>query len=73
MITAAMSDPAIEPSTTLIPANSAAAAPAKDSSEMPCTAKGRSRIITNVLISPHTMPRITPAISELWTRVSRSP
>ena len=34
---------------------------------MPCTANGRSRIITKVLISPHTMPSTTPAMSELCT------
>jgi hypothetical protein len=62
----------MEPSTTLTPPSSAAEAPAKESSEMPCTANGRSRIITNVLINPHNTPRTTPATREFCTSGSNA-
>ena len=34
---------------------------------MPCTANGRSRIITKTLTSPPTRPSTAPAMRELWT------
>lgn len=70
---AATSDPAIEPATMSAPASSAADAPAKDSSLMPCTAKGRSRIMTNTPARPPTRPSAAPTTRELRTRLSRSP
>ena len=64
---AAMTDPISEPNTTLAPISSAKAAPAKDSSAMPCTAKAMSRSITKMPIMPPTRPSMAPAISELVT------
>ena len=48
--------------TTLTPSSSAADAPAKDSSLMPCTANGRSRAITKTPIRPPSSPSTAPAI-----------
>ena len=73
MITAAINDPAIEPMTTFTPISSANAAPAKDNSLIPCTAKVRSRSSTNTPIRPPTRPRTAPASTELCSRASSSP
>ena len=73
MIAAATSEPTTAPSTTLKPNSSAAAAPANESSLMPCTAKARSRVMTNTPISPPTMPSTAPAMIELCSRASSSP
>ena len=62
---AAISEPKIDPTTTLNPTSSAKDAPAKDSSLMPCTAKVRSRIITNTPIRPPITPSRAPAMIEL--------
>jgi hypothetical protein len=71
--TAAISEPASEPATTFMPRSSAPAAPARESSLMPCTANGRSRIITNTLTTPATIPSASPAIREFRTRTSNAP
>ena len=73
MMTAAISEPTIEPRTTLTPSSSAPDAPAKDNSLMPCTANGRSRAITKTPISPPISPSTAPAINELRTSGSSSP
>lgn len=70
---AATSEPMIEPATTFTPISMAADAPAKDSSLMPCTAKGRSRRMTNTPARPPIKPSAAPATSELRTRASNSP
>jgi hypothetical protein len=59
--------------TTSTPNSSAAAAPANDSSLMPCTAKAMSRCITNTPMSPPTMPSTAPAQTEFCTRARMSP
>ena len=73
MITAATSEPTMEPATTFAPMSSAAAAPANESSLMPCTAKAMSRCMTKTPMSPPTMPRIAAARIELRTSTSSSP
>ncbi len=73
MTEAATKEPARDPATTLAPISNAADAPAKESSLMPCTANGRSRIITKTPTTPPTTPRIAPATSEFFTRTSRAP
>ena len=70
---AAMSEPTIEPVTTSAPIRSAAAAPANDSSLMPCTAKAMSRCITKTPIRPPTRPRIAPAHTEFDTSARIAP
>ena len=70
---AAATEPTNAPATTLPPISNANAAPANDSSLMPCTAKGRSRAITTTLMMPPSRPRTAPAISELRTRGSSAP
>ena len=70
---AAKMEPTSEPIMTSAPTSSANAAPAKDSSAMPCTAKARSRIMTNVPISPPTTPRIAPASRVSVNSGSNSP
>ena len=67
MSAAAMSEPTIDPVTTSNPNSSAAAAPANDSSLMPCTAKAMSRCITNTPMSPPTSPSTAPAHTEFET------
>jgi hypothetical protein len=73
MTTAASSEPVRAPTTTLQPASKNPAAPANDSSLMPCTANGRSRIITNVLTSPAATPSTAPATSVLCTSAINAP
>ncbi|CAM5560790.1 hypothetical protein SALBM311S_01300 [Streptomyces alboniger] len=70
---AATSEPTMEPATTFTSSSSAAEAPAKDSSLMPCTAKGRSRMMTNTPARPPIRPSAAPAMRELRTRARSSP
>ena len=70
---AAISDPRIDPMTTLKPTSSAKDAPAKDSSLIPCTANVRSRIITKTPINPPISPSSAPAMIEFCSRPSSSP
>ena len=70
---AASTDPASEPRMMSAPISSANAAPAKESSEIPWTAKARSRFITKVPMSPPSSPRTAPAQMEFCTRTSSSP
>ena len=70
---AATTDPAREPRTMSAPISRAKAAPAKESSEIPWTAKARSRFITKVPISPPSRPSTAPAQREFWTSTSSSP
>ncbi len=72
-MTAAISDPATEPATMFTPSNKASDAPANDSSLMPCTAKVRSRIITNTPITPPVSPSSAPAMTELCTNATSAP
>ncbi len=73
MIAAATSEPTIDPSTTPMPNSRAAAAPANESSLMPCTANARSRVMTKTPTRPPTMPSIAPAMIELCSRAISSP
>ncbi|MCY1236550.1 hypothetical protein D9M72_492080 [compost metagenome] len=70
---AASTEPTRDPNTTSAPISSAKAAPAKESSEIPWTAKARSLFITNVPMSPPNRPSSAPAQREFWTRASSSP
>ncbi|MNR54080.1 hypothetical protein D3C85_1742040 [compost metagenome] len=70
---AASTDPMREPKTMSAPMSRAKAAPAKDSSEIPWTAKARSRFITKVPMSPPRRPRSAPAQMEFCTRTRSSP
>ncbi len=69
---AAATEPISEPNTMSAPIRSAKAAPAKESSEIPWTAKARSRFITKVPTRPPSRPRMAPAQSEFWTSTSSS-
>ena len=73
MSAAAISEPTIEPVTTSKPISSAAAAPAKESSLMPCTAKAMSRCMTKTPTSPPTRPSTAPAHTEFDTSARISP
>jgi hypothetical protein len=70
---AAARDPPIDPATTFAPSSSASAAPANDSSLMPCTAKARSRDITKTPMRPPTMPSTAPAMRLFCTRRRSAP
>ncbi len=73
MIAAATSEPTMDPVTTSKPTSSANAAPANDSSLMPCTAKAMSRCITKTPTRPPTRPSTAPAMTELATRTRIAP
>ena len=70
MSAAATREPTREPATTLRPSRRAAAAPAKESSLMPCTANAMSRCMTKTPMSPPRMPRTAAAMIEFCTRAS---
>ena len=74
-MTAATSEPATAPPVTDAPKYSATEAPAKDSSEVPCTAKARSLAWIIGPMNPETTPRMSPAMIEpvtSGTRVAKS-
>jgi hypothetical protein len=73
MISDATIEPMIDPATTSKPMSRANAAPAKESSEMPWTAKGMSRAMTKTLMRPPTTPRSAAAMSELASSATNSP
>jgi hypothetical protein len=73
MTAAARIEPTIDPATTFAPNSRAAAAPANDSSLMPCTANAMSRCMTKTPMSPPTMPSTAPATIEPCTSWSRAP
>ena len=64
MITAATIEPRVAPSAMLSLNSKASAAPAKDSSLIPCTAKDMSLVITKTPIRPPMNPSSAPAIRE---------
>src|SRR5512139_1791064 len=72
--TAATRLPIRAPAPTLSPVSNAKAAPVKDSSLEPCTAKDICRITTNGPISPATSASSAPATNACWTnpRLRRS-
>ncbi len=70
---AATTEPTSEPVTTSNPKSSAAAAPANESSLMPCTANAMSRCMMNTPIRPPTRPSTAPAHTEFDTSARISP
>ena len=70
MSAAASSEPTIEPATTFTPSSRAAAAPANESSLMPCTANAMSRCMTKTPMRPPTMPSTAAAMIEFCTSAS---
>jgi pyruvate/2-oxoglutarate dehydrogenase complex dihydrolipoamide dehydrogenase (E3) component len=60
-------EPMVAPSATFSPTSNAMAAPAKESSLIPCTAKDISRVITKTPTSPPMSPSSNPAIKEFCT------
>ncbi|CAB4577695.1 unannotated protein [freshwater metagenome] len=68
MISAARNEPKTEPKTTSKPISRKTAAPANESSEIPCTAKDSSRCITKTPTNPPITASSAPANSELKTK-----